>query len=294
MIELAPDQWLDGSKSGTLLHEVFREFMDSLVKDGRLPPSFDRDRAKLHRILDRCIEENRERYPPFTESIFQKERRELMKVSDIFLRVEEDVCLSSRPRFLEVAVGLRPEGPGTDLDRQSSLEVELVPGRTIRVRGRIDRIDEVVGGDGKSFIVRDYKTGSPRRYTDAKGAFDKGRIVQHGLYLAMAKKLLESKVDPEARVRKFGYSFPGLTARGRQIAWKPEDLASWGAVAALLCTIVSEGSFLPVEKKDKPCRFCDFKPICSDTAASAAASLRKLENEENGVLGTISEVRKHE
>lgn len=292
-IEIDPSQWLDPLKAGTLLHDLFRRFMNSLIGDGSLPPSFDRDRERLLRILDRCVEEYKDLFPPHGESIFLKERHDLMKVAQIFLRMEEEFCRSSRPVFLEVAVGIPAEGPGTILDERSSMELEPVPGRTIRVRGRIDRIDRLVGGDGKTFGVWDYKTGSPRRFTEMKGAFGGGRVVQHGLYIAMAQELLHRKVDRKAVIREFGYAFPGLSARGRRITWTPERLSRWGEVAALLCRIVAAGCFLPAETAE-PCRFCDFRSICGDREAGAEASRRKLENEANNVLRVINDVREHE
>ena len=66
-----PTRWLDPLAFGSLLHEVFRQFMADLRKKDLLP-KVSRDEGKLTKILDQQIAAYRELYPPPNESVFRR------------------------------------------------------------------------------------------------------------------------------------------------------------------------------------------------------------------------------
>ena len=81
--------------------------------------------------------------PPPSESVFRAEVAQLKRTARIFLREEEVYCrdTGNRPQFLEVSIGMKNEGRSTRLDAVEPVEVRFPDGSSLRVRGRIDRID---------------------------------------------------------------------------------------------------------------------------------------------------------
>ena len=63
-------------------------------------------------------------------------------------------------------------------------------GRTMRLRGAIDRIDE----DLQGVRVIDYKTGRPHKFEGTTGAFNGGRRLQHALYALAAEERIGGAV----------------------------------------------------------------------------------------------------
>ena len=289
--------WLDPTEKGELLHRVFRGFMSALNRKGLLP-ELGRDRGLLAEILESEIELWKREKPPPGPDVFDREVRELQQTARIFLQEEEEFCRASRPLFFEVSVGLPAEGEGSRLDSPEPVEVELPDGRTIRVRGRIDRVDEEAGpGTGKHYAVWDYKTGSSWKYRDEKGRknpdpFRQGRLVQGALYLAMAEARLRKEVSPGARVSRFGYFFPrpGPREHGERLDWSREELARGGRVVAGLCEMLARGTF-PFTDDPGDTSNSDYTDAFGDAAEAASAAKRKLANPENRELRPMQALR---
>jgi ATP-dependent helicase/nuclease subunit B len=290
-----PDEWLDGLARGSLLHEVFRDFMAELVAAGE-KPVYARHAARLAEVLDRHVARQRDEAPPPSESVFRRECADLREAARTFLAEEEVLCRTSSPAFLEAAIGLPPDGEGTDLDTREPVAIALGGGRTVRVRGRLDRIDRIEdppppGGEcgGELFAIWDYKTGSTFRYRDAD-PFRQGRNVQHAVYLGIAEAALREKVSPAASVALFGYFFPGPRGQGERRTYSPQQLARGHEVIASLCDTVAGGAFVATDRADD-CAYCDYAPVCGQTDAEAANSRLKLEHEANSVLSPFRRLR---
>ena len=206
---------------------------------------------------------------------------------------EEGYCQHNRPEYFETSLGMPSEGEPSSLDDPDPIHVPLPDGKAFRARGRIDRIDRIGDGASHNYAVWDYKTGSTYRYRSIKGKdpFVQGRLVQYVLYLAMAESVLRHKVDAKADVQQAGYYFPTGRGQGERIVRTREQLAGAGQVIEHLCRIVANGAFLATNNSDGDCDYCDYKLICHDPKATAAASQRKLASGRNEALKPMRELR---
>lgn len=272
-MELDLDRWLDPAEFGLLLHDVFRQFMADLSQAGQRP-HFERDHVRLAKILQETVDEWREKTPPPNENAFRMQNWRLVRIAKIFLQDEEVFCQTSQPRFFEVALGLAVAAGGSVLDDPEPVQVVLPSGKSIRVKGQIDRVDET--GEHR-FAVWDYKMGSGYGF-EPSDPFRQGRRLQSVLYLQMMGTALRAKHDSAATVERFGYFFPGLREQGLRVAWGADELAAGVATLEHLCSLVAEGAF-PATNNVDDCKFCDYKSVCRDTKSVAAQSQRLLEQD---------------
>lgn len=275
------DRWLNALDAGSLLHVVLERFMRRIIEREELP-AFDRHLDELLGILDEELAESRRRHPPLTEIAFDARRAELQATMRTFLHDEERSCRENglRPLALEVAIGLEADGAGTPFDCREPVSVTLAPGETIRLRGRIDRID--VRGQGAaaaSYTLWDYKSGSGYGFPGpgADDPFSKGRKLQHGLYVVMLRERL---ADPACElaggeVERFGYFFPTRAGKGRRLEWTAAQLADCTTLVRQLAEIARQGAFLPTSNA-ADCAFCDFAPACGDAARVTRDAARML------------------
>ena len=283
-------RWLDPPTFGSLLHEVFCTFIRELRRDDRLP-ELARDRERLHEILDAHVEKYLAACPPPSRLVFLRQRRELERTAETFLAEEEAFCQTSQPLFCEAAIGLPSDADGTPIDTPEPVPLALPNGTTIRVRGRIDRIDRVGEACQAAFAVWDYKTGGTSRFQRGD-PFRQGRVVQNVLSLRLSEAQLKAALSSDARVERFGYFFPGVRAHGERIAWTPEELAGGGNVLARLCAIAAGGCFLPTNDATD-CTYCDYAAICGDVEALAAASEAVLGDLGIEAVEPFRELRSH-
>lgn len=157
------DKWLRAYQKGDLLHSAFREYMSSITERNQKPDR-GRDQKELANLIDRNINMWLEKHPPPNDVIFKAERESIMSAANIFLKMEHDHCLASRPRYFEVSVGLPPEAEGTDLDSPDPVLIKLSDDIAMLAQGMIDRVDEIPDSDGKEYAIWDYKTGNPSKY----------------------------------------------------------------------------------------------------------------------------------
>jgi len=143
------------------------------------------------------------------------------------------------------------------------LRVDVSPGKTIRLRGRIDRIDESGAGDG--VVVIDYKTGAVK---PTQKSLDQDPVVA-GTYLQLpiyAVAVSDGEGPPEIGsyywfvTEKGGFAKRGYTVGERQ----RERLRD---VLAAIATGIEEGVFPPNPgDPDNPnadnCRICAFDRLC--------------------------------
>jgi hypothetical protein len=212
----------------------------------------------------------------------------------IFLGEELKLRGASLPMFMEVTIGMDPEegSDGSPLDTRDPAKVELPGKKTIRARGRIDRIDKISGKKGELFTILDYKTGSTYKYKNAK-PFNKGRVIQHALYLAMLDPILKKKFGADAAAAGFGFFFPSRKAWGERLMWSADELSEGGEYIEKLCRIAASGCFLSTNEKED-CKFCDYLAVCRDPAAAAEARKSKLNNQNNHTLKPFRELREND
>ncbi|HWR97430.1 MAG TPA: PD-(D/E)XK nuclease family protein, partial [Candidatus Methanoperedens sp.] len=270
-----PARWLDPLTTGSLLHELFEEFVREILRVGRYA-DVERARDTILSMLERSLDRYRLRFPVPSPSVYARERDQLVLAAETFVREEHRWVLAtgSEPVYLEASLGLPPGTHATALDDPEALPVELPDGRTIRVRGRIDRIDHRAAAGG-GWEIWDYKTGSTWGF-DRADPFPEGRKIQPHLYLRLVERRLRAAVDPGAVVRSFGYFFPGAKGRGARLRWEAAKLAGGAAVLAELCAIIAAGAFAATTDERKDCGWCDYRRACGDVGAQAAASRRKI------------------
>jgi len=266
-------QWLTAAQFGGLLHEVLYAYMHQVLAEGR-KPLYSHDEARLMAILADYTQRYRSQIPPPSEAVYSEQRRELEKAARVFLREEEAYCERHQPCYLEVCIGMPGGIPGSAADSERPVRFLLPDGRSLLVRGRIDRIDRVEEGSGEHYRVWDYKTGSTYRYA-RDDIFYAGRNVQNVLYLELAEGRLREVTGGEARVVSSGYFFPSARGLGHRIATGPEHLATGKQMLLRLCDTIGRGAFIATDDVSD-CGFCDFRAVCGDVDQVAAHSRRKL------------------
>lgn len=287
--DIDPERWLDPLQFGNLLHEVFYTFVREIVQD-HWPPVFAKDMPRLKEIVSATASKYRELYPPPSEDAFLDQFRDLNLAAEVFLR-EEERAPDRTPEYLEVSIGMDPYDKGSNLDTGRPAPVKLPDGRTVRVRGRVDRIDRI--GSRECYSVVDYKTGSAAKYEDAD-PFRQGRVIQHALYTAVAGQVLKEKLGSKAEVSQFEYVFPGSGGQGLRLAYQQADLCEFLSILQRMCNVLAEGSFLPTDDCKSDCRYCDYGVVCGDVEALAASSAAKLEDSLDDCLKHIKELRSRE
>ena len=244
-------RWLQPLEMGELLHDLFLEYMRRLG-DRRERPSVEHE-EEVARLVAGAIDRWRGLIPAPLEAAFRNDRRRIERASRIFLlaeaqRLEEDPALT--PRYLE-----------WDFGGGEGVEISLSPQVAFRLRGRMDRVDQVEGSG--RYEIWDYKTGSTWGY-DPTDLLAGGRNLQWALY-ALALPLLEA-----GEVRRSGYFLASDRGSGQRFADAPPGGDQVANLLGPLFGLAREGFFPALHKGDKrgggPCRFCDYRRICASEA----------------------------
>ncbi|HEV2311077.1 MAG TPA: PD-(D/E)XK nuclease family protein, partial [Acidimicrobiia bacterium] len=169
----------------------------------------------VHRILETFV---RERPPTAPDAAWSTEDRDrMLGIVDRSFRDAEARGITGRPllwrfakrrilqsalHFLEIDVAVRREHGAApraeDLEvafgdaGQPAVVVHLPGSRTVRFRGRIDRLDR--SPDGRTVVVYDYKTGDPRYGAlPEDDPLDAGQLLQLPVYANAARALTGAK-----------------------------------------------------------------------------------------------------
>ncbi|MFM8857188.1 MAG: UvrD-helicase domain-containing protein, partial [Actinomycetota bacterium] len=274
------DRWLGPLEVGTVLHAILEKFVRRLIERGDTPRADPAQTGELKGILDAELAEWRQRTPPVTEVAFDSTRHEIDTALGTFLSDEERLHKQTgmRPVAIEVAIGLAPSEPGTSFDTLEPMTVGLPGDKQLKLRGRIDRIDRSDDAShGRIYALWDYKSGSDYSFPSVGAAdpFDKGRKLQHGLYVLMLRARLDQ--EPEAatagQVERIGYFFPSRSGKGIRLEWSADRLARCAELVSRLAEISRQGTFIPTTAKSD-CAYCKFTPVCGDPAAVARQASR--------------------
>ncbi len=293
------DQWLDAKTRGTVLHDLYADVMRELRRLGdRADPA--KHRAMVTELGGKHLDEIAREMPPPSVHVFERERDLLLRDLVVFLEQESQAAQAARaPVAFEVAFGYEPGGAA---DRREPLNQREPVGMTvgtgrIRLRGKIDRIDEIAPG---TFEVTDYKTGSYFR-PRFSGVFRGGRLLQHALYGVAAATLLRRQ-RPGAVVASGRYYFPTVGGGGNEHVIARPATAKLEAVLTDLLDIARDGAFLaaPMDEKDKkdrkaggdPCHLCELGGSCGHDATGRAK--RKFTAGAGGRLAAFERLRHHE
>jgi hypothetical protein len=215
--------------------------------------------------------------PSLAAALREIDRRVLRKTLDDYRRQIEaydelwsDLAAPLAPEFFEAAFGpARGAGP-----LQTDLPLELTAGdETVRVCGRIDRIDTGRAGRQPVFNVIDYKLGGSGGFDMAD--FEAGTALQLPIYALAVAELLLADRDPVPwqagywRLKAGGYKQRAALKMYEPAGDKVALVAEWEAcrdqLAAKVAAIVGgmrRGEF-PVFSPSRDCtRNCHLKTLC--------------------------------
>ncbi len=290
-VERDQDRWLDPLTRGSELHDLYATVMRRLREDPDAAGSAERRQLAFARqipwLTDRAqtrLAELRQAMPPPSESVFEREQRELLYDLELFLRFELERGGQS-PVAFEVAFGspggveAREQDLLEPLARVEPVEIRL-GGRAIRLRGRIDRINRFEQADRPDYEIIDYKTGGYFA-SDYDGTFRGGRLLQHALYGLVATELLRTR-QRDARVASGAYYFPSARAGGQLVRIAQPTQAETTAVLTDLLDTVARGAFVHATDEGN-CRWCGLAAACGRRPIHRARA--KIDNAANRRLG---------
>lgn len=248
---------------GSLIHEILEAWVKRWL-EGTGPgwADYAQDAAGLREIADERLEVAREARqlggPGIADGLRQQVLDDLEQARQV-----EAARAAADPAW-------EPRAVEHEFDK---VELDTGDGRTILVKGRIDRIDEAAGGRRRAI---DYKTGRHRR--DAAEAFRSGYLMQLPLYLqALAKvddgALEESSAELFYATGKGNFEREELAGadfarRGGPDAPLPADeLAN---VLRVITEGITAGRFFPFpfrqarkDLRDTHCEWCQFQAACN-------------------------------
>ena len=254
---------MDHLQRGALIHEILQQFMTATKDD---PPSIaarDRHLAMLREISDAAGDERVRRGVAGLPLVWKQDKRIIDE--DLVRWYDREMHFIAQTGLLPGAFEARfgPPGPGygeEDPDLSSDEPLELVVNRrTIRVQGRIDRID----WDEKRerFRVIDYKTGKAR--ARQKDVFAQGTMLQLAVYLRAAAHLLDiDERDGEAQY--FYATSAGEFKRHVLAGAHLSDLTQeFEQILDTIASGVDDGYFAPNPLENKfNCKWCDYADVC--------------------------------
>ncbi|NLT67456.1 MAG: hypothetical protein GXX84_12715 [Acidobacteria bacterium] len=251
-LSFEPGQWLGWAERGSLLHDFYCRFLVEL-KEKKEKRDTAKHRKRAAQVLDQVIAEWKAQIPPPSESVFDAERSALHRSIGIFLEEESRISIHGRgtPEHFEISFGFKDSGMA------DPVEIKLPGGKSIFLRGRIDRIDKLAKPG--TWAVWDYKTGSaygfkPGQYTAG------GTQLQHILYGCAAEQVLAKMGKKNPVVAVSGYLFTTERSDGnfcfvRDAGRRAEGLA----VVNELLDAMAAGVFIGTGGN---CGYCDWKPCC--------------------------------
>ena len=277
-IALDHSKWLDNVTLGSLLHDTFYHFITEVISEGR-HPNVDRDKPKLFKLLDRQLNAQAALTPPPNRSSMRRQVLWLEKSSLVFLVEEEIASREWSPLLLEASIGLKGKPGIGSMERYDPVTLSLGNNTSIRIGGKIDRVDQLVGDTRGIYRIIDYKTGSPKTYQEPRN-YSRGKIVQHAIYLHMAEIYIRNRTRQKTATCDFAFFFPTLKAHGLRILKNAQECRMGTSVVGSLCDIIAGGTFLATID-EKSCSYCDYSLICGNTAITTTCSRNKLENLSN-------------
>ena len=249
---------------GNVIHDILEQFIVQTTGAGKGPGFGEawkrEDRELILEIAQTEFDKAEKSGITGKALLWQAARAEI--TDDILGFLEADnrwrESINSRPSRAEMAFG----SMGTE--GSSPVELALPDGETLRFRGRIDRVDEVVGK--KVAVVIDYKSGSSSRFDDMKDdPLGAGTHLQLPVYALAAKKLATETEDVLA-----AYWF--VTNRGNfklSEVRLSEINERFNEVVATIASNIKKGLFPAnpgtmnsFDGGPANCAFCDFDRVC--------------------------------
>ena len=245
---------------GSGVHKVLERFLEEVIADGAPAPDEPwsaAHRARVQELAQEVFEEYEALGRTGRPVHWKVARRTILALLDAFLTADDDhrARRAAVPVATELAFGL---------DDQEPVVVELADGRTIRFRGRADRVDATAPG---GHVVSDYKTGKGSKYEkiDEGDAVRGGTLLQLGLYAESAIQRLGASephtqywmVDEASGFAPHGYPWTAdRRARFLEVVTAIVDGIEGGVFAAV------PGEWDSWRRTHHNCRYCAFDDVC--------------------------------
>jgi len=251
-VEYDPLTWLDPLTRGSLLHDLYRDYVASIPERGM---TWER----LKEMGENSLKEMRKILPPPHEHVYLVEQREFLQGLRVFWKMLNQQVQDYEPLYVEVPFGLGDEAvTESGWGFAEPVVIKLPAGKEIKIVGRIDRIDR--RRDQNIFRIWDYKTGGASRYSRNQ-VWAGGRQIQPALYARAAEEFLQGKFKKEEfSVERAGYLFPSERGEGQEVDWsfRQEELVE---ILEKMVSLIEGGTF-PVTHQKEHCRFCDYPSVC--------------------------------
>ena len=248
---------------GTLIHAVLERFINERRPETPETAWSEDDRARLMAIAHEECQLVEQAGITGAPLLWRLDRARILRDIEAFPDVDE---------AYRAAEGVVPVATELLIGGDVPVTVDLGGGRTVRLRGRIDRVDR--SPDGQRSVVIDYKSGSPYGYRKLEeDPVQAGRLLQLPVYALGARAhygeasgVVDSRYwftrqDIEDRDRFAGYAVDeGVEARFRE--------ALGGIVNG-----VADGIFPGVPGASRQagayehCQWCPYDAVCSGDRA---------------------------
>ena len=233
--------WLNPLDRGSALHDLYESIMAARLHEQA--PGTARDRH-VGKIVDRVLATMERKVPVPSGVIRAREAADLHNNAKLFVTTEYEAFV--REPWEVVALEL------TFGDGDEAAEMPLEDGSSIRVHGRVDRVDKL--RDGTLRLI-DYKTGRAFELGTKRGAFDGGRKLQLAVYSPAVSAALKAEVSVAE------YRFPTERGDGNVARADAAQLLQAPRIVQSMLEDVSNGRFLPtIDVND--CKYCDYAAVC--------------------------------
>ncbi len=200
---------------GTLVHDTLDRWIAEALADDAIPDPGDAwpepQLERLHEIADENARRLEHRGMVGRRVYWSRDKQVIRRDLEAFVRFDDNqrAAYGSTPIATELPFGM----PGS---ATPPVEIALPDGRSITVRGAIDRVDRT-SGDG--LIVIDYKTGSQHGYDDlsANDPTPNGTHLQLVLYALAARSIIGQQGGPERGTYWFVTQQGGFQAAGYDV-----------------------------------------------------------------------------
>jgi RecB family exonuclease len=240
---------LDPLERGSLFHEVAERFLRERRDRGELPVrDTPESRERLLALADQRLDALVAGSPPRYTLLWDRVRAQFHAGVLKWLEREAGARGDAVPAHFEVGFGTgRDNAPGEPHCRDP-LKIDLGDGRTLRVSGKIDRIDKRPDG---TLVLRDYKTGKAPR--DENGLFRGAKQLQIPFYILAAGQIFPGHPVVEA--------FLDYVDGGRQLALDPASVQGeeFGQLLRGLVDAIADGVFV---QEHTACTWCDYTAAC--------------------------------
>ncbi len=249
------DVWLNPLLRGSLLHDLYASLLRRCRTAGRRA-GVEIDREWLASEGTRVLAELAVEIPPPSAEIRDRETILLLDDLALFLEAEAVLPEGRTPIGFEVGFGRAAEGDSEPLAQTKPVEIDG-GGLTLKIAGRIDRIDQV--GPSR-FEIIDYKTGEYYA-PNWQGTFAGGKRLQHAIYGLAAVELLRREFDPKATVVAAEYYFPSEKGGRERKRIATQPVATVAEVLSDLRQVIASGLFIHSHDEDA-CKWCQHGLAC--------------------------------